>query len=330
MKLRRAMAVAAATAAIAPAAFLAAPAAQAAESIPSTASPSPSVPSKHGVSPAPGEASKSPKSQTPSEGGETPGKAAHKSPSAGKSPVAEPSSPDEGGDDPAPGEGVCKIDDPSYKSKLTAKISGLPGKIQAGSGWHNFDLKVSNTTKETVSDVLFYAGVGSSDPDAPLPFEASKVALQVNVNGTWTDVKDGDHSGAYLDLHTFGPSAAATLKLRMDVKKNAPIGKGLTIGGGIYMDTTGDGCIDPVFDSVVLQIVAPGTKTEGTTPQTGGQVPISGQKPTNNNTTQLTGDLAETGSSSLTPTLAVGGGIAVLAGGGVLFAMKRRKNNLAS
>ncbi|MFE4861539.1 LAETG motif-containing sortase-dependent surface protein [Streptomyces sp. NPDC056670] len=115
----------------------------------------------------------------------------------------------------------------------------------------------------------------------------------------------------------------------MDVKKNAPIGEGLTIGGGIYMDTTKDGCIDPVFDSVVLRIVAPGTKTEGTTPQTGGRVPISGQKPTKNNTTQLTGDLADTGSSSLTPTLAVGGGIAVLAGGGVLFAMKRRKNSLA-
>ncbi|MFE9404959.1 LAETG motif-containing sortase-dependent surface protein [Streptomyces sp. NPDC006530] len=58
-------------------------------------------------------------------------------------------------------------------------------------------------------------------------------------------------------------------------------------------------------------------------------MPIAaGQEPTGDNTTRLTGGLAETGSSSLTSTLAVGGGIAVLAGGGVLFAMKRRKNSL--
>ncbi|WP_162952364.1 LAETG motif-containing sortase-dependent surface protein [Streptomyces hundungensis] len=326
------VAVAAATAAMAPAAFLAVPAAQAAGSSPRpTASPSPSASSKEHASPALSEASKSPEDRTKAPAaGDAPGSAGHKTPAAGKSPSATPSSPEEGGDEPAPGEGVCKIDDPSYKSKLAAKISGLPGKIQAGSGWHAFDLKVSNTSAKTVSDVLFYAGVGSSDPNAPLPFEASKVALQVNVDGTWTDVKDGDHSGAYLDLRTFGPSESVTLKFRMDVKKNAPIGEGLTIGGGIYMDTTGDGCIDPVFDSVVLQIVAPGTKTEGTTPQTGGQVPIAtGQKPTGDNTTRLTGDLAETGSSSLTSTLAIGGGVAVLAGGGVLFAMKRRKNSLA-
>lgn len=69
----------------------------------------------------------------------------------------------------------------------------------------------------------------------------------------------------------------------------------------------------------------PGTDTDGTKPQEGGKVPMPSEKPNDNNTQEVTGSLAETGSSSMVPTIGLIGGVAVVAGAGAVFTVRRRK-----
>jgi LPXTG-motif cell wall-anchored protein len=328
MKLRRALAAAAATAAIAPIALLSAPAAFAdtqSESPSASASESPS--SDAPTSPAPETST----STTPT-GGESSTSAAPAttsaaptdSPSASASVSATPTESAEPTDEPTEPAGDCTDQDSHYKTKLDASLTGLPGKIAVGSGWHPFTLKVKNPTKTDVKDVIFYAGVGPNDPSAENPFKASQVELQAKLDGTWVDIEDGGYSLGYLDLSDISAGQTVNYQLRLNVKASAPIGSGLTIGGGVYFDEE-ENCVAAGQAGYVIQIVKAGTDTGGTKPQEGGQVPVPTGKPNNNNTQEVTGSLASTGSSSALPTIALVGGIAVVAGGGAVFAVRRRK-----
>ncbi|MEU6216854.1 LPXTG cell wall anchor domain-containing protein [Streptomyces sp. NPDC047022] len=205
------------------------------------------------------------------------------------------------------------------------KLTGLPGKVAVGSGWHPFTLEVANPTKTDLKDVIFYAGVGPADEHAENPFKSSEVQLQAKVGGTWVDIKDEDgYSLNYLDLSDIDGGKTVDYQLRLNVKSSAPVGSALTIGGGIYFDEEAN-CVAAGQAGYVIQIVKPGTDTDGTKPQEGGQVPVPTTKPSKTNTQEVTGSLASTGSSSALPTIALVGGVAVVAGGGVVFAMRRRK-----
>src|SRR5688572_17145643 len=121
MKLRRAMAVAAATAVIAPATFLAAPAA--------FATPTPSA--SESTSPAPSESETT--SPAPSES-ETTSPAPSESQTTSPAPSPSDSAPTEDPEVPVPP--YCEELDEDFEEKaLGLKISGLPGQIVAGSGW---------------------------------------------------------------------------------------------------------------------------------------------------------------------------------------------------
>jgi LPXTG-motif cell wall-anchored protein len=235
-----------------------------------------------------------------------------------------PSGSAEPTDEPEEPSGDCTDQDSNYKSKLDAKLTGLPGKIAVGSGWHPFKLKVTNPTKSTLKDVIFYAGVGPNDENAENPFKASQVQLQAKVDGTWVDIEDEGYSIGFLDLSDIGANQTVNYQLRLNVKASAPVGAGLTIGGGVYFDEE-ENCVGAGQAGYVIQIVKAGTDTGGTKPQEGGKVPVPTGEPNQNNTHEVTGSLASTGSSSALPTIALVGGVAVVAGAGAVFAVRRRK-----
>ncbi|MFK4144313.1 LAETG motif-containing sortase-dependent surface protein [Streptomyces sp. NPDC004065] len=326
MKLRRAMVTAATTAVIAPLALLSAPVAfaedgattptvTASESTPATSTSSSSAP----------ESTPATTPETTPSGGTT----AEATPSATASastpaPKPTPTKSAEPTEEPTEPSGICEENE-GYQSKLDARLVGLPGKIAVGSGWHPFTLSVSNPTKTDVKDVVFYAGVGPNDPSAENAFSTGQVQLQVKHDGVWENVTDGEgHSVGYLDLSDIGGGRTVDYQLRLNVKANAPVGAGLTIGGGLYFDEQ-ENCIGSDEAHYILQIVKAGTDTTGTEPQEGGKVPLPSEKPNSTNTHDVTGSLAETGSSSVLPMIALVGGAAVVAGAGTVFAVRRRK-----
>ncbi|WP_329571123.1 LAETG motif-containing sortase-dependent surface protein [Streptomyces sp. NBC_01361] len=338
MKLRRALAAAAATAAIAPIALLSAPAAFAdgeSPAAPAAVSDETSSPAATDTtSPAPETTTPSETaSTTPAEGTSTTPAAGDTTPAAGESQgvkptgstTPSPSASETPSDEPTDPTGICEVDNEGYESKLSVSISGLPGKIAAGSGWHGFTLNVKNPTKTDLDQAIFYAGVGPNDENAENPYKASQVRLQAKVDGTWVDIDDGDgYSFGFLDLSGIKAGKSLNYQLRLNVKAGAPIGEGLTIGGGFYNDDELN-CEGEASASYIIQIVKPGTPTDGTKPQEGGKVPMPTEKPNDNNTQEVTGSLAETGSSSMVPTIGLIGGVAVVAGAGAVFAVRRRK-----
>jgi len=330
MKLRRVLAAAAATAAIAPIALLSAPAAFADGEAPAAASTSEAPSTPASTPPSTPETPSTPATtpstpETPSTPASTPASAAASSPSGTPTGVTSPSPSVSAtpSDEPSEPSGICE-DNEGYESKLTVSISGLPGQIGAGSGWHNFTLNVKNPSKTDLTDVLFYAGVGPNNENAENAYKTSQVRLQGKVDGSWVDISDDGYSLGYLDLAGVKGGQSINYQLRLNVKAGAPIGSGLTVGGGSYIDDEFE-CLGDSFASYLIEIVKPGTPTDGTKPQEGGKVPMPSEKPNDSNTQEVTGSLAETGSSSMVPTIGLVGGVAVVAGAGAVFAVRRRK-----
>ncbi|WP_030233600.1 MULTISPECIES: LAETG motif-containing sortase-dependent surface protein [unclassified Streptomyces] len=323
MKLRRAMAAAAATAVIAPVALLAAPAAYAtdetsptpstsvSESAPETsASPSPSVTeSQPETTPTPSASV----SESAPETSSSPSTSA--SPS---SPAPSASEPEES-ESPEPEPSACK------DSKVDVSITGLPGKISAGSGWRKFSLNVLNNSDSTLNDLDFFAGA-SADKDGEELFTSKQVQLQAwdPQDKIWVDLNAGGYAVGYVGYtDELKPDYEVDIPLRLNVKKSAPVGAGFSLGATIYGDSDGE-CTGFGQISYKFQIVSAGTDTEGTKPQEGGKAPVTDEKPSSN-TPEVTGNLAETGSSSALPMIGLVGGAAVVAGAGAIFVVRRRK-----
>jgi LPXTG-motif cell wall-anchored protein len=321
MKIRRAMAAAAATAAIAPLALLAAPTAYA-EDDQSSAPPSAS----ESVSPsddASASTSASPSQSTPAPGTSASASASASastsaSTSASASASASASEPDES-ESPDPEPSVCE------DTKVDVSITGLPGKIAAGSGWHKFSLDVLNDSDSTLNDLDFFAGA-SPDKNGEELFKSKQVRLQAwdPDSKTWADLNEGGYAVGYVGYtDELKPGYEVDIPLRIDVKPSAPVGSGFSLGATIYGDNdaacTGFGEVSYKF-----QIVAAGTDTDGAKPQEGGKAPVTGTKP-DSNTPEVDGSLAETGSSSALPVIGLVGGVAVVAGAGVVVVARRRK-----
>lgn len=334
MKLRRAMAAAAATAVIAPVALLAAPAAYAtgdtsssptatvSESAPSTDAPSTDAPSTDTPPPSQSTSETTPPasaSPTGSPTGSPSTSAPAPSTSAPTSPAPSTSAPEES-ETPDP-DAVCE------DTKVDIGISGLPGKIAVGSGWHEFSLNVANNSDSTLENLEYLAGA-SSDQDGMELFESKKVSLQAYnpQDKVWEDLNELGYAVGYVGYsEKLAPDYQVDIPLRINVKSDAPVGAGFTLGATIYGDTDGK-CVGFGDVAYKFQIVAAGTDTEGTKPQEGGKAPVAdqNQKPATD-TPEVTGSLAETGSSSALPMIGLLGGLAVVAGGGAVFAVRRRK-----
>ncbi|WP_392840418.1 LAETG motif-containing sortase-dependent surface protein [Streptomyces sp. LN500] len=335
MKLRRAMAVAAATAVIAPAAILAAPVAFADDTVPAaettSAAPTESAqtgtPSADVTTTAPAESTSSSPAEEPA--GETgdPAADASSTPSGSTTPSGTPSesvtssgTPSESEDPEEPTE--CE------KSALDISINGLPGKIARGSGWHKFKMNVYNSSKTTVREIDYFAGA-SSDKDGNDLFKSKQVSLQAldPETKTWEDLSEDGRAVGYVgQSDEIQAGYEVDIPLRINVKSTAPVGAGFTLGAGLYV---GDkDCMGVSDVAYKFQIVKSGGS--GSTPQTGGTAPVPAESPSSNTTGNVSGTLAETGSSSAVPMFALAGGAAVVLGAGAMFVVRRRRNGDAA
>jgi LPXTG-motif cell wall-anchored protein len=324
MKLRRAMALAAATAAIAPLALLSAPAAFADESPSPTATVSESA--TESASATPTETTPAPTETTSASATETaPTSSASATTSTSATPAPSTSTSPKPSDTPEPEPSECQ------DSKVDVSISGLPGKIAAGSGWHKFSLNVLNNSKSTLNELGFFAGA-SSDKAGDDLFQSKKVQLQAYNEDTkaWEDVDSEGYAVGYVGYtDELKPDYEVDIPLRINVKSSAPVGAGFSLGASIYGDTDGQ-CTGFGEVAYKFQIVSSGTDTDGTKPQEGGKVPVSDKPADKGNTPEVNGSLAETGSSSALPMIALAGGIAVVAGAGAVFVVRRRKSGDAT
>ncbi|MFI1567098.1 cell wall protein [Streptomyces sp. NPDC020490] len=339
MKLRRAMAVAAATAAIAPLTLLSAPVAFA-EDTPLTAS------SESG-SASPSETPSDTASATPSDTGlpsdsdPAPSDSTSSSASASTSASAsasesgepEPSGSAEPSEDPTdPDVPFCEDVDSGYSgAKVSADIKGLPGKIVAGDGFHSFKLVVTNDSKTTVDGVAFYAEVENYELD-----ESKYLSPYVDLEfknpetGSWDRIGDDNWAGDYFFyVDELKSGASRTVDLRVGIDAKAPAGDAYSFGSGAYLDNVdGQDCIAEgwaQYDFTVLKAGSanpdPGTATPG---DNGGKDSV--KKPQGDVSALPTGNLADTGANSVLPTVGLMSGVAVLLGAGVVVAARRRRN----
>ncbi|MDX3852210.1 hypothetical protein [Streptomyces sp. AK02-01A] len=349
MKLRRAMAVAAATAVIAPAAFFAAPAAFATDGD-TTAPETTTEPAAPGASETPADEdntepageSTPPASDASAPAGETSSPAVETSqpgPSTSESAPA-PSEPAPGtsestgpGDEPTEPTDECPTDDDGadLDSALELGIKGLPGKIVAGSGWHSFSMRATNTSDKalgTVEWALFVDNFSESDQEKDWLSSYAEIQFQ-NEHGTWVSVTDELGTGVYFGETELGAKAYVDLKLRVNIGAKAPAGDGYTLGLAGYADDEKD-CYHTAYADWYFEVLAAGSGNDdpGEAKPGKGDKPSEGTKPQGGaNELPATGSLAETGSSSVLPVIGTVGGIAVLAGAGVVFAMKRRRDD---
>ncbi|MER5553157.1 LAETG motif-containing sortase-dependent surface protein [Streptomyces sp. NPDC002793] len=338
MKLRRTLALAAATAVIGPAVLLSAPAAYADPETTTTESPSATPTETVSETPSATATPENTESAAPSatvtpeatESSETPPGTASPTPTATESetasatptPTASESEDEEGEDDEELGQ--CE------PNPLELSISGLSGKIVRGSGWDRFTFNVYNDSDRTVKNVAFFAGAAADKAGAQL-FTTEQVRLQAlnEAEGTWEDLEDlGTSSGYVGETDEIKPGYEVDIDLRLKVEASAPVGAGFSLGGGLVFGEELEAV--PCFSDVAykFQIVKAGGD-DGTKPQEGGKVPVPVTKPTGG-TSKVTGSLAETGSSSSTSVIAFAGGAALVLGAGAMFLVRRRKNGDAT
>lgn len=318
MKLRRALAAAAATAAIAPLALLSAPTAFAsddASSAPPSATES-ALPSDSASASASASASES--APAPSDSASTSASASASISASESAPAPSTSAPEES-DSPEPEPSVCE------DTKVDVSIAGLPGKIAAGSGWHKFTLQVSNNSDSTLNDLDFFAGA-SPDKNGDELFKSKQVRLQTwdPESKSWADLDEGGYAVGYVGYtDELKPGFEVDIALRINVQPSAPVGAGFSLGATIYGDNDAQ-CTGFGEVSYKFQIAAAGTNTDGTKPQEGGKAPVTNEKP-DSNTPKVDGTLASTGSSSALPVIGLVGGVAVVGGAGVVVVARRRK-----
>ncbi|MFD6278125.1 LAETG motif-containing sortase-dependent surface protein [Streptomyces sp. NPDC060209] len=333
MKLRRTLALAAATAVIGPVVLLSAPAAfadpettttettsptptETPSGTPSeTASPENTESASPSVNPS---ATESSEGITPETTSPTPTDTESETPPAKPTPTATATDEEEPGEDEELGD--CE------PQPLDLAINGLSGKIARGSGWDRFTLNAYNGSNKTVKNVIFFAGAASDKAGEHL-FTSKQVRIQAlnEADGTWEDLEgDGTASGYVGETDELKPGYEVDIDLRLKVAASAPVGAGFSLGGGLVFGDELESV--PCFTDVAykFQIVKAGDEDD-TKPQQGGSVPVPTSKPAGD-TAKVTGNLAETGSSSTTPVIALAGGAAVVLGAGAMFIVRRRKN----
>ncbi|MGM9346530.1 LPXTG cell wall anchor domain-containing protein [Streptomyces salinarius] len=343
MKLRRALAAAAVTAVVAPAALLAAPSAHATGDTSASASASPDetddtdvtdeTASETATDPAPGDATGSP-GATEETGEAGSGEEETPAPDASESTTSAPANPSPSASAPEGSEGSEESQAPDPEpsvcedTKVDVDIEGLPGEIAAGSGWHEFSLNVANDSGSTLRNLEYLAGA-SADLDGEELFESEKVGLQAwnPEDESWVDLDELGYAVGYIGYtDELAPDYEVAIPMRINVRADAPVGAGFTLGATIYGDAD-DECTGFGDVAYKFRIVAPGTDTEGTRPQEGGKAPLAPvtveKAPAN--VPEVTGSLASTGAGSALPVIGLVGGLAVVVGGGAVFVVRRRK-----
>ncbi|WP_329118466.1 LPXTG cell wall anchor domain-containing protein [Streptomyces sp. NBC_01465] len=322
MKLRHVMAVAAATA------VMSAPLAYADEPVTPTPSATESGPAttESATPTAPADATPSGSasaSASPSDSASGPAVAPSPSASASSTPSAEPSE--------------CPLDEDGIDlgSKLELGIHGLPGKIVAGSGWHTFSLRATNTSDQALGYVewaLFVDNDSLSEDKNAWLSTFTQVQYWDAAAKKWTSMDDDVlGGGAAFGETELGPKQYVDLKLRLNIGAKAPKGDGFSVGFGGYLDST-ENCFHDAYAEWDFTVLAPGSGNENPGQAKPGKGTGEGKTPQGGITSEVpaTGSLASTGSSSMVPTIGIAAGIAVALGAGTLVAVRRRKDGSAA
>ncbi len=325
MKLRRVMAAAATTAVISPLALQSAPAAFATDPTPTgtesaSTTPSPTPSTTETTTPSPTPTTTPPSTEIPS-GTPTP---------STTPPTGSPTTTPGPSEEPDPDVPYCEDLDENYgDAKVSADIKGLPGKIVAGDGFHNFNLVVTNESKADLKGVAFYAEIENYELDEA-KFLSPYVTLEFKntESGKWERIGDENWAGDYFFyVESLKAKASEKVALRFSVDKGAPAGDSYSFGSGAYLDKIKDqDCIAEgwaQYDFEVLKAGSTNTDPGTADPSDNGKDPV--KKPQGNVSELPTGNLAETGSSSALPTIGLVGGAAVVAGAGAVFVVRRRK-----
>ncbi|WP_236586563.1 hypothetical protein [Streptomyces sp. FR-008] len=336
MKLRRAMAVAAATAVISPVALLAAPAAFATDGQQdgqtSETTPAPTAPESETTAPeepaeppttAPEESEPAPTDSAPEEetpGTEDPSGEPTEEPTESSEPSPSPSDDEEGPWD-------CVDEDGNdLASDLTVAVSGLPGQVRAGST-HEFKLSAANSGKNTLESVEWGAAIMNDDDFWMEDGLLSHVDLAFYdpESQQWISFYKEAGIGVAFGETTLKAGQTIDIKLKMTLSKDAPLGEGYAIGFGGYLDEDADCFANAYAEYGFTVIGASATPKPGDAKENEGKKPQGGLKPIEEKKTlEPTGQLAETGAGSMLPVIGLVGGVTVLAGTGVVFAVRRR------
>ncbi|MCM3298678.1 LAETG motif-containing sortase-dependent surface protein [Streptomyces pseudogriseolus] len=350
MKLRRALAAAAATAAIVPAALLAAPAAHATDDPATAASATRSTETEttapdgtESTDSGTGDQDGQPGQDTDDTGsgnedgtgtGDEDGSGADGSASSSPSSTASPSAT---APTPSPSTSAPAEEDPelcvdengestaSLSDDLRSGLSGLPETIVAGSGWTTFSFDVSNRGDEEITDIKPLIGVAAVGWEDVRDY-SGRITVQAydKATGKWNTLAGAAGEGATFAAFSLGAGQSVSYQLRLSVSGEVPDALGLTGGFAEYSDT--EGCWvadDPNGWIYFFDILAAGSdagEPEDAKPQTGGVKELDEVSEV-----AVTGSLAETGSNSALPVIGLVGGVAVVAGAGALFVVRRRK-----
>ncbi|MFF9057454.1 LAETG motif-containing sortase-dependent surface protein [Streptomyces sp. NPDC101213] len=341
MKLRRAMVTMAATAVLAPLALLSAPTAfaedggtaspSASSSESTSASPSDSAGSSESAS-ASESASESASSSASASDDTKPTGSPSSSSSSSSSASASASASSSPGEEPSEFPDDCPVDEDGVDvdSQLELSVSGLPGRIVAGSGWHTFKLTAANHSDEALGTVQWLAAIDNdsmSDDERTWLSTYAKIEYYDPQAKAWDSIADDFGNGFYFGQTELGPKETVDIKLRVDITAKAPAGDGFTLGLGGYVDEEKN-CVHSSFALYEFTVLKPGSSNDdpGEAKPGEGKAPAGGKQPQGGaNEIPATGSLAETGSSSVLPMIGLVGGVAVVAGAGAVFTARRRR-----
>ncbi|MBB1243813.1 LPXTG cell wall anchor domain-containing protein [Streptomyces durbertensis] len=321
MRIRRAVAAAAATAVIAPAALLAAPAAYA-----ETASPAPTAESTD----APGEEREDKDADNTTEPEPTATESAPESEEpkptpTETSPEPKPTESEDSTDEDEDELAECtEVDEAA--AAIDTEVRGLPSKVVAGSGWQNFTYRVTNNSKQSMKNVAAFAEAWAIDNKE---FEEVSAVLthqwfDPNKNA-WSTIKD--EAGYFGTTTELKPGEYAEAQMRIKVDAKAPAGIGFVMTFGVHV--VGDGtCQESEINNYAFDILAAGAKPGKIDDAKGEKKPVKKPAPQGGlEKLPVTGKLADTGSDSKLPMFALAGATAVALGAGAMFVVRRRKGS---
>ncbi|MET7901697.1 LAETG motif-containing sortase-dependent surface protein, partial [Streptomyces sp. NPDC005355] len=239
-------------------------------------------------------------------------------------------------DEPTEPGGEC-TDSGDYNEDpdLSTTLVGLPSKVVAGSGFHGFKFQVKNDSDRTYQRVDFGVFAGTAHENIP-DGTGKYLTLQYKdpESGAWKAIStdENDPGAGYVGYTDVRPHETLTVDLRLSVAKSAPEGFGYAVSIGVYADDEGN-CVFSTGEYYEFDVLKAGSEPGHVPPSKpepqGGKKPLP-HKPEGNTEISPKGSLAETGSSSALPTIAVIGGVAMVAGGGAVFIVRRRRTGGAA
>ncbi|GAA2383424.1 hypothetical protein GCM10010420_01850 [Streptomyces glaucosporus] len=237
-------------------------------------------------------------------------------------------------DDPSQDEGPLEcVDGEEFHidEDLLTGLSGLPSKVVAGSGFHNFKLNVTNKSDNDYRRVdlgVFTAQIDEGNWDVTTGHLT--VQYQDPATGAWKNISldENDEGSGHIGYTEVKAHTTYSVNLRLSVDASAPAGLGFAVTIGMYANDAGE-CVysgdDSYYEFEVLKSGSQSGQVPDAKPQGGAKKPIPPVKPAGDNRIEPKGTLAETGSSSALPTIAVIGGVAMAVGAGAVFLVRRRQ-----